>query len=386
MLKEKLIRLTTIPISLEKLLEGQLTFMSKFYDVTAVSSEEKNLKEYGIKEGVSTFHIPLTRKITPVADIRAVIKFYRFLKKEKPLIVHTHTPKAGIVGMMAAALAKVPIRLHTVAGLPLMEAKGVKRKILNYVEKRTYRYATMVYPNSKGLKEIILKEKFCDANKLKVLGEGSSNGIDTSYFSRAHFSEEKVQKKREELNIHPSDLVYVFVGRLVKDKGLEELIAAFRLLQQDHNQCTLLLIGPYEEDLDPLSENTRREIDSNSKIITTGYQQDIRIYLAISDILVFPSYREGFPNVVMQAGAMDLPAIVSNINGCNEIVMDGRNGLLVPAKDTEKLYEKMDLLATDHDMREQLSSNARQEIVRRYERKRMWEIILEEYRIQEANL
>jgi len=386
MLKKKLIRITTIPISLEKLLEGQLVYMSQYYDVTAVSSEADNLKKLGLKEGVSTYHIPLTRKITPYTDIRAVIKLYRYLKKEKPLIVHTHTPKAGIVGMMAAALAGVPIRLHTVAGLPLTEATGVKRKILNHVEKLTYRYATMVYPNSRGLKEIILKEKFCAAKKLKVLGEGSSNGIDTSYFSPTHFSEETVKKKRKELGIHPTELIYIFVGRLVKDKGLDELIAAFKLLQQENNHCTLLLVGPYEDDLDPLSEITRKEIESNSKIICTGFQQDIRIYLAISDILVFPSYREGFPNVVMQAGAMDLPAIVSNINGCNEIVMDGRNGLLVPAKDTEKLYEKMDLLATDHDLREQLRSNARQEILLRYERKKMWEIILEEYRIQEANL
>ena len=386
MLKKKLIRITTIPISLEKLLEGQLVYMSQYYDVTAVSSEADNLKKLGLKEGVSTYHIPLTRKITPYTVIRAVIKLYRYLKKEKPLIVHTHTPKAGIVGMMAAALAGVPIRLHTVAGLPLTEATGVKRKILNHVEKLTYRYATMVYPNSRGLKEIILKEKFCAAKKLKVLGEGSSNGIDTSYFSPTHFSEETVKKKRKELGIHPTELIYIFVGRLVKDKGLDELIAAFKLLQQENNHCTLLLVGPYEDDLDPLSEITRKEIESNSKIICTGFQQDIRIYLAISDILVFPSYREGFPNVVMQAGAMELPAIVSNINGCNEIVKEGFNGLIVPVKNTEILYEKMVLLANNKAMREQLRSNARQEIILRYERKKMWEIILEEYRIQEANL
>ncbi|KAA3623832.1 MAG: glycosyltransferase family 1 protein [Flavobacterium sp.] len=385
-MKEKLIRITTIPISLEKLLEGQLAFMSQYYDVTAVSSEEENLKKLGINEGVRTYHIPLTRKITPLTDIRAVIKLYRYLKKEKPLIVHTHTPKAGIVGMMAAALAGIPIRLHTVAGLPLTEATGVKRMILNVVEKLTYRYATMVYPNSRGLKEIILKEHFCDSKKLKVLGEGSSNGIDSNYFSPTHFSEETLKKKREELRIHPSELVFIFVGRLVKDKGLDELVAAFKLLQQANDHCTLLLVGPYEDDLDPVSEHTRKEIETNSKIICTGYQQDIRIYLAISDIFVFPSYREGFPNVVMQAGAMELPAIVSNINGCNEIVKEGFNGLIVPVKNKEILYEKMTLLANNRSKRELLSSNARQEIKHRYERKKMWEIILEEYRIQEANL
>lgn len=385
-MKEKLIRITTVPISLEKLLEGQMAYMSQFYDVTAVSSEAENLKKLGTKEGVSTFHIPLTRRITPFADIRAVFKLYRFLKKEKPQIVHSHTPKAGIVGMMAAAMARVPVRLHTVAGLPLMEARGVKRRILNQVEKLTYRYATMVYPNSRGLKEIILKEKFCDAKKLKVLGEGSSNGIDTSFFSRTHFSEEKIQEKREELGIPPSELTYIFVGRLVKDKGIEELVAAFTLLERENNHCTLLLVGPYEDDLDPLSDETKSEIENNPKIITTGYQQDIRIFLALSNILVFPSYREGFPNVVMQAGAMDLPAIVSNINGCNEIIKEGRNGLLVPPKNSKLLYEKMELLAQDSSLRERMRSRAREEIVSRYERNKMWKIILEEYRKQEANL
>src|SRR5690606_32425078 len=184
---KKLIRITTVPLSLDKLIEGQLNFMSQFYEVTAISSNYEELKKIKEKEDVEIFPIEMTRQITPFQDLKSVYQLYKFLKKEKPLIVHTHTPKAGIVGMLAAKLAKVPIRLHTVAGLPLMEAKGVKRKILNFVEKLTYSCATKVYPNSQGLYDFILKKKFCVNSKLKVLGNGSSNGINTEYFNPKHF-------------------------------------------------------------------------------------------------------------------------------------------------------------------------------------------------------
>ena len=169
-MRAKLIRITTIPLSLEKLLEGQLSFMSNHYDVIAISSDKLQLKEYGDSNNIHTKHLHLTRQITPLKDLIALFKLYKYLKDVKPQIVHTHTPKAGIVGMLAAYLAKVPHRLHTVAGLPLMEATGVKRKVLNIVERLTYCCATKVYPNSKGLEDFILNEKFTRANKLKIIG------------------------------------------------------------------------------------------------------------------------------------------------------------------------------------------------------------------------
>src|SRR5690606_4280347 len=158
-LKHKLIRITTVPLSLEKLLEDQLTFMNQFFEVTAVSADEERLKIYGHKNGVKIFPVEMTREITPIKDLKALKSLYSFLKQEKPLIVHTHTPKAGIIGILAAKMAGVPIRLHTVAGMPLLEAQGTKRKILNAVEKLTYSCATRIYPNSKGLAQIILQEK-----------------------------------------------------------------------------------------------------------------------------------------------------------------------------------------------------------------------------------
>ncbi|MCH2490722.1 MAG: glycosyltransferase family 4 protein [Flavobacteriales bacterium] len=386
MCKKKLIRVTTVPLSLEKLLEGQLSFMQQFYEVIAVSSEADRLKQYGENEGVATFRLHQTRKITPFQDLKAVVTLYRFLRKEKPLIVHTHTPKAGIVGMFAAWLARVPLRLHTVAGLPLLEASGIKRKVLNTVEKLTYKLATNVYPNSQGLYDIILAERFTKEKKLKVLGQGSSNGIDTQYFSPEHFSEAELLQKKQQLNIPQSDLVFVFVGRIVSDKGINELVTAFTKLQQKFQDCSLLLVGPFENDLDPVSTGTQELIDQNKKIILTGYQSDVRLYYALANVLVFPSYREGFPNVVMQAGAMELPSIVTNINGCNEIIAHKENGLIVPPKDGEALYHSMDLITTDNTLRKRMAANARPRIVKRYDRQTMWQAILEEYKSLETNL
>ncbi|MFK5981652.1 MAG: glycosyltransferase family 4 protein [Flavobacteriaceae bacterium] len=379
MIKPKLIRITTVPISLEKLLEGQLRYMNQFYNVTAVSSEKQRLEKYGENEGVPTFYLPLTRKITPFQDPKAIWNLYKFLKKEKPQIVHTHTPKAGMVGMIAAYLAKVPNRLHTVAGLPLMETVGFKRKILNVVEKLTYKLATNVYPNSKGLQQIIISEKFTKPSKLKIIGNGSSNGIDTDYFSPTCFSEKQLQEKRKELGIPNNDFVFIFVGRLVTDKGINELVEAFHT--SDFTLSTsLLLVGPEEKELYPLSDNTRKIISENSKIITTGYQEDVRVYYALSNALVFPSYREGFPNVVMQAGAMGLPSVVTNINGCNEIIENGVNGLIIQPKNTLELQQTMEELISNPSLVKELSASTRAMITKNYKRELIWQELLKEYK------
>ncbi len=382
----KLIRITTIPLSLEKLLEGQLTFMNQFYEVIAISAEKERLEKYGRDNKVKTFWVEMTRAITPVTDLKAVYKLYTFFKSENPLIVHTHTPKAGIVGMLAAKLAGVPIRLHTVAGLPLLETTGSKRKVLNFVEKLTYALATKVYPNSKGLNNIILKEKFAPPSKLKVLGKGSSNGIDSSYFDPSKYSEEFKMKLKQDLNIPNANLVFIFIGRLVSEKGINELIQAFSKLHKINPDCSLLLVGPFEQELDPLSQQTLDIIQAHPEIISVGYKQDVRPYLAISDVLTFPSYREGFPNVVMQAGAMNIPAIVTDINGCNEIISEEKNGLIIPPKNEEALYMAMLRLLEDKSFRRSMTQKAREKITTNYEREAFWKILLNEYKTLEETI
>jgi glycosyltransferase involved in cell wall biosynthesis len=379
MSKPKLIRITTVPLSLDKLLDGQLRFMNSFYEVIAVSSQKPYLEKVGLKEGVKTFHIEMTRKITPIKDFVAVIKLFIFLRREKPLIVHTHTPKAGVVGMVAALLAGVPNRLHTVAGMPLLESRGAKRKVLDIVEKLTYSCATKVYPNSYELANIITRDSYCGLEKLKVLANGSTNGINTSYFNPELFTVAQNTTLRKQLGIAVDDFVFVFVGRIVKDKGMNELANAFQQLSIENEKVKLLLVGDYEADLDPLTSETLTIIENNNAILSVGFQNDVRPYLAISDALIFPSYREGFPNVVMQAGAMGLPSIVSDINGCNEIIADGQNGLIIQVKNRDALYNAAKRMAEQSGMTKILKEKARSMIVSRYEQKLVWQAIHDEY-------
>jgi glycosyltransferase involved in cell wall biosynthesis len=379
LIKSKLVRITTVPESLAILLKGQLGFMQTYFNVTAISSEGLMLNEVQKTENINTFSVNMTRKITPIKDLIALFKLYKFLKLEKPEIVHTHTPKAGLLGMLASYFANVPNRIHTIAGLPVMESRGLKREILLLVEKITYGCATMVCPNSNGLKDFVLSEKLTSKNKLSIIGKGSSNGINTDYFNKSNFKEHELSALRTDLNINKSDFVFIFVGRIVTDKGINELVKVFCELSIVNKSVKLLLVGSLESDLDPLLPSVLKEIKTNKQIIYVGFKKDVRPYFAIANVLVFPSYREGFPNVVMQAGAMDLPAIVSNINGCNEIIKDQENGLIIPVKNTEKLKEAMQNVFSDRQQLELMKLNTRSNIVNQYDQNYIWQELLKTY-------
>ena len=369
----KLIRVATVPHSLGGLLRGQLRYMSDHYEVIGISSSaDGHLQVVGEQEGVQTHIVEMTRKITPFKDLKAMYQLYRIFREEKPFIVHTHTPKAGTLGMLAAYLARVPHRLHTIAGLPLLEATGRKRKLLNAVERLTYRCATGVLPNSYGLRDIVLSERFTNTDKLFVIGKGSSNGIDTTHFDPALYDSTSRKEIRFELGIPDDHFVFIFLGRLVTDKGINELVEAFCRLNAEFPKSTLLLLGDYERHLDPLNQETENRIDAEKNIVYPGGKKDVRPYLAAADLLVFPSYREGFPNVVMEAASMGLASIVSDINGCNEIIEDGVNGLIVPVKSAEALYTSMRKLLTEQETRNAMASKARPSIQERYERRYIW--------------
>ncbi len=380
----KLIRLTTVPQSLTGLLHGQLNFMKEHFDILAVTSpytNDKSIEAYTKKEGVPVELVAMTRKITPLKDIKALYQLYKVFRRERPFIVHTHTPKAGTLGMIAAKMAGVPHRLHTIAGLPLVEATGAKRLLLNFVEKITYAAATKIYPNSYGLKDIILEHKFTSLSKLKVIANGSSNGINTSYFNPEVVSPQEANELRESLELDETNFVFVFVGRLVKDKGINELVASFMEINKKNPETRLLLVGSFEADLDPLEETTVEIIKSNSNILGMGWQNDVRPFMRISDALVFPSYREGFPNVVMQSAAMEIPCIVTDINGCNEIIENGKNGIIVPPKNAQELRNAMQtLLDMPREKQKTMGKVARKSVVERFEQSVVWNALLEEYK------
>ena len=377
--KPKLIRITTIPESLRGLLKGQLRFMSDHYHVIGVCSPGEAANEVIANEGVPMVYIPMTRTISPIADLKSLWAMYRFFKKEKPLIVHSHTPKAGTIGMIAAKLAGVPLRLHTVAGLPLVEVTGFKRKILDVVEKITYRCATKVYPNSLGLRDIILQNNYANSNKVKVIGNGSSNGINLEFFTPEHYDAKFKSDFLKSVGVAEHNFVYLFVGRIVKDKGINELVAAFKKVNSKFENTKLILVGRYENELNPISNETALEIKNNTSIIEVGFQKEVRPYFYSSDVLVFPSYREGFPNVVLQAGAMGLNAIVSDINGCNEIVQDGETGFIVPRKNSELLQLAMEKVYVNHNQNQEMGRKAKELIQNKYNQKVVWNKILEEY-------
>lgn len=278
---EKLFRITTIPLSLEKLLNGQWEFFKNHYDITAISSDEDRLKRFGKDFKTKTFYVPLTRKITPFQDLKSIWILYKFFKQESPKIVHTQTPKAGLIDMIAAYFAGVPIRIHDVVGLPLMNKKGFKFCLLYCVEKLVYALSHRIYPNSFGLENYMSAVKLSSKNKMKVLAHGSSNGLDT-VFSKNKFSQEKRSALKKKLNIENTDFVFLYVGRLVGDKGINELVNAFLMLNEKELNVKLLLVGPYEKNLDPLKSETIDKIELTNQIITVGYKEDIRPYFTIS--------------------------------------------------------------------------------------------------------
>ena len=383
---KKILRITTVPMSLKILLKGQHRFMSQNgFEVIGVASTGKDLYEVEEAEGIKVVALNMTRTISPLKDIVSLWEMYWLCKKEKPTIVHSHTPKAGIIGMLGAKLARVPIRLHTVAGMPLNESTGSKRKLLIWVEKATYAFATKVYPNSKGLYDFILENRFTTKSKLKIIANGSSNGIDTSHFSPEVVTINQQIELKKNLGIASDDFVFIFVGRLVGDKGINELVQAFEKLYSQNSGIKLLLVGDYENELDPLLPITLQLIEKSNGIIAVGFQNDVRPYFAISDCLVFPSYREGFPNVVMQAGAMGLPSIVTDINGCNEIILDTQNGLIIPPKQARAIQEAMKKIYEEKELYQKLKKSARIFIQSHYEQQFVWNEILMEYKFLQSS-
>lgn len=371
-------RITTVSMSFRLLLRGQLNYMSQFFKTHAVSAPGWELDKVEEEENSEVHAVEMKRAPAPVVDLLSLRKLTSLMRKIQPEIVHTHTPKAGLLGMMAARFAGVPIRLHTVAGIPWMEAHGSKRKLLQAMEKLTYRFATHVYSNSCALKDFILENRLLAEAKISVIGNGSSNGIDTQHYSRTPDVLMEAEALKEKFGISHEKII-LFVGRLVKDKGIEELLKSYERLKSEHS-IKLLLVGPFEPDRDPLSDWAKGFITSDKNIISTGYVDDVRPYMAMSTLLAFPSYREGFPNVPMQAGAMGLPAVVTDINGCNEIVEHEKNGLIVPAKSEVELYNALSRLLKDQNLYQKQANSARPMIASRFEQKVIWEGLYEEYK------
>lgn len=374
---KKLLRITTADISLD-LLKGQLHFLSDYYDVAAVASDTGRLGQFGNREGVRTINIPMKREISLLSDIKSLYLLWKLFLKEKPYIVHANTPKGSLLAMVAGFFAGVPNRLYTVTGLRYQGATGTMRMLLKTMERLTCLFATKVIPEGIGVQSTLTNDRIT-SKQLRVIANGNINGINTDYFSPEAVKSGK-EEIRSQLNLQPDDFVFIFIGRIVKDKGMEELAASMRHMSKNYPYCKLILVGRFESELDPLSKENEDFLKNSPCVRFVGYKEDVRPYLYAADALVFPSYREGFPNVVLQAGAMGLPAIVTDINGCNEIIIDGENGRIIPPKSITCLIEMMEIFLTHPASVAYMASNARKMIALRYEQQNLWDAILNMYK------
>ena len=351
---KKIIRASTIGLSLNIFCKDLLRELAdEGYEVVALSSPDEDLREVEKREKVRAVGVQMERRMSPLKDIVSLVKLVRVFAKEKPDMVHSMTPKAGLLCMVAGWMTGVPVRVHTFTGLVWPTAQGLSRRILMLTDKITCMCATHVVPEGEGVKQDL--QRCITKKKMKVLGYGNVRGINMDEWKR------RVDRGDGLM------LTFVFVGRIVRDKGVDELVAAFVKLNRIYSNTRLLLVGPYEEHLNPVQSGTKFLIDTCECIEAVGAQKDVRPFYEQSDVLVFPSYREGFPNVVIEAGAMELPSIVTDINGSREIIEDGRNGLIVPARDEQALFEAMKWMVEHDEERNAMAAHARPMIASRYE-------------------
>lgn len=363
---QKIIRTATVPLSLNLFCRGLLRELSRDYEVVALSSPGPELDEIAAREGVRTIAVPMRRQISPFRDLSALLRLVRVFRRERPAMVHSMTPKAGLLSMVAARLAGVPVRVHTFTGLLFPTSSGLRRKLLMFTDRITGCCATHVIAEGEGVRNDLLGYGIIRKD-VYVLGYGNVRGIDLNYYDRTAGVAEKAVEIRRSLSAGQDTFIFVYSGRIVRDKGIDDLVAAFRMLLDDGCDVRLLLAGDYEP-ADPLDADTVRFISECPEIYMSGrWLDDVRPWYAAADALVFPSLREGFPNVVIEAGAMGLPSVVTDINGSREIIVDGENGVIVPVKDRGALYKAMKRMPESPARAAAMGECARRRVSERYE-------------------
>ena len=342
-------------------------------DVTIVTSDSPALHDFEKKFGCRVFPVEITRRMSPLRDLLAIWRLACHLRREKYDIVHAHIPKGGLVGMIAAILAGLPVRIYTLHGLLLETSTGLKRKLLWFIEALTCKIATTVLVVSPSVKKGTLQSKVCPPEKMLMLGNGTACGIDLERFNPEKRTLALRSSTRANLGIPDDAIVAGFIGRIVPDKGIECLVHAFELAGNKADNIYMVLVGPVETVREGISQNLKHRIERNSHIICTGQVLDIvPLYTAI-DFLVLPSRREGFPYVPIEAAAMGLPSVVSRATGCVDAVVDNVTGLLVDVDNSGQLCEAILKLAGDAELRERLGKNGYERVSRLFEAKFMIE-------------
>lgn len=357
--KKKIIRACTVAMSIDFFDEIMRHLRNDGYEMVALTSPGKQLESLK-EEGFHCIEVEMERHISPWKDMKALMKMVRVLCKERPYMIHSMTPKAGLLCMIAGWLTGVPVRVHTFTGLVWPTSTGLRRKILMATDWLTCACATHIIPEGQGVLDDLKGHRVC-RKPMRVLGYGNVKGVDMKRFDPNRFVD--IKKNAD-------SFTFIFVGRIVGDKGVNELVEAFTRLHEKYQNTRLLLVGRYEENLDPVKQVTLDRIKANTAIDACGpkYGEDLLVEFMKADCHVMPSYREGFPNTPMEAGALGLPNIVTDINGSREIVVDGENGLIVPPRTVQPLYDAMERMVTDTAMREKMQKKARPMIESRFEK------------------
>lgn len=374
-----LFHVTTVPETLG-FFRGQIAFFKeRGFAVHAVSSPGVLLKEAASREGIPVYPVAMPRRISLIADLKALYQLFRLFRRFQPDIVHAHTPKGGLLGVLAARLARVPIVIYTMRGLPYVTATGVKRKILMGTETLACRLADRVLAVSFSLSQQALDMGFCSPAKIRVLSCGSSNGVD----AKGRFNPYKINPDlpRAIRNLYqiPSDaLVIGYVGRIVRDKGMVELGEAWQRLRDAFPELYLLLVGPLEPQ-DPIPDLLLKQLEDDPRVVFTGGVEDTVSYYTAIDILVLPTYREGFPNTPLEAAAMELPVVATRVDGCVDAVVDGVTGLLVPPGDRAALPRAISQLLLNPAQREQMGKEGRQRVLQDFRPEVIWQGLYDTY-------
>lgn len=381
----KAVHVAASPLSLG-FLRGQAGFMAAAgIELHVVSSPGQLLDSFGAEEGVPAHPVPISRSVTPVKDLAALWKLVRLFRRVRADIVHVHTPKAALLGMIAAWAARVPVRVHHLRGLPSSTATGPVGRLLSWSDRVACGLAQRVVCVSPSLRREALDARICPASKLVVLGHGSGQGVDArGRFDPARFSAADRRQRREALGIPEDAVVLGYVGRLTLDKGLRELQGAWELLRDRYPGLHLLLAGS-PDDRAPLPTDLRARFDLDRRVHSVGWTNDVPAVYSVIDILVLPTYREGFPNVVLEAGAMELPVVATQVTGCVDAVVGGKTGMLVPPRDAESLADAIGAYVATPALRREHGRVARERVLQQFRPEALWEGLLREYTSLAAN-
>ena len=349
------------------------------FDVLMVSSDGKEWPDLIRNEGCNYQVVPMARKIAPFRDLQSLWRLYKLFKKEKPDIVHSHTPKAGLLAMLASKFAGVRIRIHTIAGLRFMTATGMSRRILVFMEKLTGKTAQYVWPNSYSLLDYIRQKKLVRENKLQVIGQGSSNGVDLDRYSVSALRLEKLNEIKQVLN-YDDDLTYLLsMGRIVKDKGINEVLQSFKIVHAENPKLRLIVLGTLEDDLDPISDEARELLTTHPAIIHIDWSDQAEYFMHLSQLMIHASYREGFPSTLLQAGAMQCPVICSAIEGNIDVITHNDTGLLFQPRNAADLLEKLNYALLHTEEMHQYALILRRKIEKNFDQQYVHRCLKEKY-------